>query len=165
MDDQLLRSASPGGLATVRSVRILRVLGLSTQCLQEQNQASVSSPLLGAREESRSRLADDSLAAVVLSRSPIAAVDPAHAFTFKGGTSSFNSWFDSAVYPTLGGASSGRRLARTASDVITIRHSSAVIWPEAKDSTCRPADCKPLARSSQQWVISEKCRLTTASQF
>jgi hypothetical protein len=117
------------------------------------------------QEKNRARDSDDSLAAVVLSRSPIAAVDPAHAFTFKGGTSSFNSWFDSAVYPTLGGASPSRRLARTASDVITIRHSSAVIWPEAKDSTCRPADCKPLARSSQQWVISEKCRLTTASQF
>jgi hypothetical protein len=44
-----------------------------------------------------SRLADDSLAPVVLSLSPIAAVDPARAFRFEGGTSSFNLWFDSAV--------------------------------------------------------------------
>jgi hypothetical protein len=64
---------------------------------------------------------------------------------FEGGDVLSTSWLVSALCPVFGTASDDRWLARTASDVITSKHSSSVISPGTKDLTSSPADCRPSA--------------------
>src|ERR1700730_5603851 len=59
-----------------------------------------------------------------------------------------HSYLGAEVRPPFAGGT----LARTASEVITRMHSSAVISPGAKALMWRPADCKPCTSSSEECV-------------
>jgi hypothetical protein len=100
---------------------------------------SLSTSIFDTLEEACSRLAADSLAAAALTLPQIAVWDPRCALILEGGGALSTSWLVSALCPALGAASAGRWLARTASDVITSKHSSPVISPGAKDLTSRTA--------------------------